>query len=240
MQVTRYLLRFDKSYLKNLRVSHGAHGKSKKVSPKYTNSPSNSRGLGSPLEKISVLPEKERFHREITLGSQYRERAGVLYRRRNSLFSQSQEAFLHGNKENALELAGEARAIADEAAQCSQRAAQHIFSAHNPQWSRGHFTEFVDLHGLHVDEGIYYFSEHLIKCIRREQYSLNVVVGVGRNSSAEKGGPVLAEAIVSLCGKLDIFVCEDEPGRLAVLANRGFDSRSGEIALLAFKSDVWW
>lgn len=149
----------------------------------------------------------------------YRRLAAETFVRRDRLLAQSKAAFLRGEKLAAVELAGEARTLFSAAAHYNRLAAERIFRHHNPSLE----TDVVDLHGLYVQEAVYYFSAHMQRCIARGESRVTCVVGRGKNTAVD-GGSRLLPAVWALCEQLDVHAECAGAGVLTVRVDLPFDA----------------
>ena len=114
-------------------------------------------------------------------GSALRNEANEWAIRRSRLLEESQTAYLMGDKGYARRLADEAREAGQQMAALNVRARDAIFEHRNG----GKDETFLDLHGLYVQEALYYLGETLRELTARGRLRR------GRGSDGEFESPVL-------------------------------------------------
>jgi hypothetical protein len=171
-----------------------------------------------------------------------RERARALCVARNVAFEQATQAYLRGDKAAAKELGAQGRGFAAEMREEHERAAASIFesrnNAHSPPLSsssraspRPDSAITLDLHGLHVAEGVA-AVERAIERAREESRggsgggrggaatsaraaratTLNLIVGAGKHTT--HGAGRRARLPLAVKSKLDELGVEWEEGRV--------------------------
>lgn len=254
MHGTNVLNKFDKSYLKNINISKIRNPKQQQPKP---NSSTPERKLPVNREHLSILRKAEKNHNYLAQHNfqpilsptnphftspeqvhahlhEYRKLALETFRYRDEIKVRSKEAFLNGNRALAYELSGEAQSLYTKASQYNALAAERIFYHYNPSLT----STTVDLHGLYIKEAIYYFGQHLQRCINRGEKRMEIVVGMGKQSASD--GHKVGPAIIELCKQLDVFVClSQNRGLLLVRVDASFDSSLGKLAGVAWESEIW-
>ncbi|KAI5965229.1 uncharacterized protein KGF55_001449 [Candida pseudojiufengensis] len=124
---------------------------------------------------------------------QLRSKADELYKKRNQLSQQSQQAYKQGDKQKAHELSEESKKATQEAESYSEKAAEYVFRENNTDSA----SDEIDLHGLYVKEAEWIVKKRINSCIQTNQSHLKVIVGKGLHSS--NGISKLKPAIDQLC-----------------------------------------
>ncbi|CUM65752.1 uncharacterized protein PRCAT00003400001 [Priceomyces carsonii] len=141
-----------------------------------------------------------------------RAKADALYKKRNQLSQQSQNAFKRGDKQKAHELSEKSKAILQEAEGYNRQAAEYVFRENNADSAE----DEIDLHGLYVKEAEWILQQRIANAIRTNQSHLKVIVGKGLHSS--NGIAKLKPAIDQMCneGHLRHYVDQKNTGVLVI------------------------
>lgn len=137
--------------------------------------------------------EKDYNHATDKKYSKYREYAQQAYSKRAELAHRSQEAYKAGDKKRAGELSAEAKQQLAIAEQNNAKAAEYVFIENN----RDSDDNDIDLHGLYVKEAEYILKQRIISGIRKNQSTLDCIVGKGLHS--KNGIAKLKPAVEQLC-----------------------------------------
>ncbi|KAJ8591163.1 DUF1771-domain-containing protein [Rhizopogon salebrosus TDB-379] len=124
--------------------------------------------------------------------------------RMSECFSQSQEAYVRGEKRLAKELSLSGEAHKENMVRLHKEASAKIFQANNQRLK----PNTVDLHGLRVTEAEFYF-EKTVQEVQDRRQSLRVIVGKGNHSDG--GMPKIKPAIQTLGESMGMTVNVD-PG----------------------------
>ncbi|ABN66460.1 predicted protein, partial [Scheffersomyces stipitis CBS 6054] len=127
-----------------------------------------------------------------------RAKADDLYKKRNQLSQQSQQAYKSGDKQKAHELSEKAKQIVDEAEGYNRQAAEYVFRENNADSG----PDEIDLHGLYVKEAEYILQNRIANDIRTNQSHLRVIVGKGLHSA--NGIAKLKPAIDQMCDECNL------------------------------------
>jgi rRNA processing protein Krr1/Pno1/DNA-nicking Smr family endonuclease len=112
-------------------------------------------------------------------GKQLRAEAHQWSARRSKLLDASQQAYVAGNKEDASRLAVEGRHAGEKMRQANIAARDSIYARRNA----GTNVQFLDLHGLYVQEALYYLEHVLSKLLSNDRVDqLECVTGAGHHS----------------------------------------------------------
>lgn len=107
--------------------------------------------------------------------------------------SKSQQAYKRGDKKAAGELSAQAKKQYAIAEQYNAKAAEYVFIENN----RDSDDNDIDLHGLYVKEAEYILKQRIISGIRKNQSTLDCIVGKGLHS--KNGIAKLKPAVEELC-----------------------------------------
>ena len=168
-----------------------------------------------------------------------RERARALSVARNVHFEQSTRAYLQGDKASAKALGAEGRRLAAEMRAEHERAAALIFSSRNAGGTRGvasspssvssDSTITMDLHGLHVAEGVAAVERAVERARENKSHiaaskptttkttTLHLIVGVGKHTT--HGAGRVARLPLAVKSKLDELEVEWEEGKVEGLVS---------------------
>lgn len=127
-----------------------------------------------------------------------RDEADRLYKKRNQLSQQSQNAYKSGDKQKAHELSEESKKLLNQAEDANMKAAQYVFRENNADSAE----DEIDLHGLYVKEAEYILQTRISNCIRTNQSHLKVIVGKGLHSA--NGIAKLKPAIDQMCDESNL------------------------------------
>lgn len=122
-----------------------------------------------------------------------RNQADDMYKKRNQLSQQSQQAFKSGDKQRAHDLSQQAKQILEQAEDVNRKAAEYVFRENNSDSA----ADEIDLHGLYVKEAEYILKNRIAAAIRTNQSHLRVIVGKGLHSA--NGIAKLKPAVDQLC-----------------------------------------
>lgn len=123
----------------------------------------------------------------------FRKLAQESYDKRNQLSQLSQKAYKSGNKQEAHALSVKAKNELEIAEGYNNKAAEYVFIENN----RDSDSNDIDLHGLYVKEAEYILKQRIISGIKRQQPTLDCIVGKGLHS--KNGIAKLKPAIENLC-----------------------------------------
>lgn len=128
----------------------------------------------------------------------YRQLADAAYKKREQLVQQSQKAFKDGNKGEAHNLSQKAKEQLQIAEENNRKAAEYVFIENNKDSD----DNDIDLHGLYVKEAEYILKQRIISGIRKNQASLDCIVGKGLHS--KNGVAKLKPAVQNLCNDANL------------------------------------
>ena len=124
---------------------------------------------------------------------QLRAKADELYKKKNQLSQQSQNAYQSGDKQKAHELSEQSKKILSQAENYNRQAAEYVFRENNADSAE----DEIDLHGLYVKEAEFFLQNRIAACIKTNQSHLRVIVGKGLHSA--NGIAKLKPAIDQMC-----------------------------------------
>lgn len=122
-----------------------------------------------------------------------RARADELYKKKNTLSQQSQQAYKNGDKLLAKQLSDELKSVLTEAENYSRQAAEYVFRENNTDSAE----DEIDLHGLYVKEAEWILQSRITECLNTNQSHLKVIVGKGLHS--KNGVAKLKLAVENMC-----------------------------------------
>lgn len=156
--------------------------------------------------KETLVKETEKVYQE------HQKAVDALAQRRNELFQEASKAFERGDKAKAKLLSDEGHRLTEQMKSLQQKSAEAVY-AKRQQLAHSHAAEdpahasldapFIDLHGLHVAEGLKILEKELLRLSSKSSSSaststvlLRVVTGKGLHSPKDKG-PQLKPSVES-------------------------------------------
>merc|ERR1712113_1141336 len=116
--------------------------------------------------------------------SEFRKDAVEHMKARNVYFEQATKAYLSGNKALARELSHKGQLLNEQMKLEHKKAAQAIFTTRNAGLQAEGDIQVLDLHGLHVREGISFLRNTLQNVKRSGSFRMNVLVGTKHHTKA--------------------------------------------------------
>ncbi|CAI5758071.1 unnamed protein product [Candida verbasci] len=138
-------------------------------------------------------PEYDYNHATDSEYKRLRAEADKLYKHRNQLSQQSQQAYKQGDGQKAHELSEESKSVLAQAEQANRKAAEYVFRENNTDSA----YDEIDLHGLYVKEAEYVLQNRISQAIKTNQNHLKVIVGKGLHS--QNGIAKIKPAVDQLC-----------------------------------------
>jgi rRNA processing protein Krr1/Pno1/DNA-nicking Smr family endonuclease len=133
------------------------------------------------------------------IGAAHRKEANKLSMQRSALMEASQKAFINGDREEAKKLSEEAKIMGEKMKEANKLARDAIYIHRN----KGKEDTFLDLHGLYVQEALYYLNIVLNKFLSNDvEDQLECVTGAGHHSPM--GIAKIKKAVTDLCNTLGL------------------------------------
>lgn len=122
-------------------------------------------------------------HTDNKTSQRFREMAGKLFARRNSLLQKSQAEYKLGCNLEAKVLSDQAKLVHEEAEYFNSLAAKTTFWQNNKESE----SDEIDLHGLYVKEAVVFLRHRLHSHVKSGESPLKIIVGKGKNSHNRTG-----------------------------------------------------
>lgn len=127
-----------------------------------------------------------------------RAEADALYDKRHKLSQQLQLAYKLGDGAKAHELSEKLKKILEQAEAKNRQAAEYVFRENNTDSAE----DEIDLHGLYVNEAIFFLQNRIANSIRTNQSHLRVIVGKGLHS--KNGVAKIKPAVDDMCDECNL------------------------------------
>ncbi|EMG50563.1 hypothetical protein SBY92_001380 [Candida maltosa Xu316] len=151
---------------------------------------------GAKLFDDNETTERDYNHATDSEYKRLRNEADKLYKKKQQLSQQSQQAYKSGDKQQAHELSEESKRVLSQAEECNRQAAQYVFRENNEDSG----PDEIDLHGLYVKEAEWILERRIYHAVNTQQSHLNVIVGKGLHSA--NGVAKIKPAVDELCDKV--------------------------------------
>lgn len=156
--------------------------------------------------------ERDYNHATDSEYKKFRAEADQLYKKRQKLSQQSQQAFKQGDKQRAHELSEELKQILQKAEEYNRKAAEYVFRENNEDSG----PDEIDLHGLYVKEAEWILQRRIYYAVQTNQSHLNVIVGKGLHSA--NGVAKIKPAVDELCDEVGLkhYIDQKNTGVLVI------------------------
>ncbi|RCK54452.1 hypothetical protein Cantr_04403 [Candida viswanathii] len=128
----------------------------------------------------------------------FRAEADQLYKKRQQLSQQSQQAYKLGDGQRAHELSEQLKQVLQKAEEANRKAAEYVFRENNEDSG----PDEIDLHGLYVKEAEWILQRRIYYAVQTHQSHLNVIVGKGLHSA--NGVAKIKPAVDELCDEVGL------------------------------------
>jgi len=163
-------------------------------------------------------------------GKRLRDEAQAMYQEADATYEKSQAAFDSGDKGQGHELLNKTKELRKNAKAKDKEAARAIWE------HRNHESELkMDFHGLHVQEAMDLFEEHLTELQGKDKSGrvLEVIPGAGHHSKGGEGNAKLKPATIKILKQKGLQFTEHNAGSMYVnldeLSNDDFEAKCKEL-----------